>query len=456
MAKGTQNQLHDKMSTSSLEIQGDTKTWKLQKHRILGKGSFGMATLYEDTETGELLVVKDLNLQCIKKAADIEAVHNEIQILKKTSSHPNIVHYLDSAFDGKFSMQILMEYCDAGDLADLIEKCEQSNTHMPQTQVLSLIIQVLMGLHHLHHDHRILHRDLKPQNIFLTSSGVAKIGDFGVSTVLSQNVEFAKTFCGSPFYLAPELCEEKRYNGKADLWSVGVMLYEMMALRRPFDGKNLVTLVTQITKAEYPTIPDSLEYSLGLKDLAYSLLQLNPDTRPTLKRLLRSSLIVTSVQRHVPPPYCTQNSFYIDHFGRLAPSPQQSDAKRQTSSQRSAAAVANSTEAQLLAEMEAWAAKDKDDLLQTEMKRGMKHQELVDTHLLDGAQIQEMSNSTKTAAQGSSKSSQAQAQPLQLTDSTEDASWNEYYEDDDFEDDEEEVVGEASVVPLAQRSFCFK
>jgi serine/threonine protein kinase len=437
------------MSSSSLQLQGESKLWSLKKQRILGKGSFGMATLYEDTATGELVVVKDLNLQCIKKAADIEAVHNEIQILKKTASHPNIVHYLDSSFDGKFSMQIIMEFCDAGDLSDLIEKLEQSNTPMPQTQVLSLITQILMGLHHLHHDHRILHRDLKPQNIFLTSGGVAKIGDFGVSTVLSQNVEFAKTFCGSPFYLAPELCEEKRYNGKADLWSVGVMLYEMMALRRPFDGKNLVTLVTQITKAEYPPISDALDFALSLKDLAYSLLQVNPDTRPTLKRLLRSSLIANGNAQKCLPRYCTQDRFYVDHFGKLvAPSPQQGDGKRQLSSQRPAGAM--SAESQLLAEMEAWAAKDKDDLIKTEIQRGMKGSDLVDTRLLDGRQVHEMSSSAKNAS-----SSQSNAQPsLQLTQSTEDATWNDYYDDDDFEDDDD-VVCEPSMVPMEQRTFRF-
>jgi serine/threonine protein kinase len=221
-------------------------------------------------------------------------------------------------------------------------------------------------------------------------------------------------------------------------------MYEVMALRRPFDGKNLVSLVTQITKAEYPPISDGLEYSMGLKDLAYSLLQVNPDTRPTLKRLLRSSLIMTAHQ-HVPQ-YCTDNAFYVNHFGKpSATSPQR---ERQPASQ-SRSATGSSAEAQLLAEMEAWAAKDKDDLLKTEMQRGLTHRsDFVDSQLLDGTQLREMSSSKKATG--------LRSQPtLELTQSAEDSTWNEYYDDDDFEDDEDEVVCEPSVIPLTQRSFRF-
>lgn len=417
-----------------LQVDGETKRWSLKKRRVLGKGSFGMATLYEDTDTGSMVVVKDLNLQCIKRAADIEAVHSEIQILKRTSSHPNIVQYLDSSFDGKFSMQILMEFCDAGDLGEMIDAAERKGVPIDEATVSSIIGQVLMGLHHLHHDHRILHRDLKPQNIFLTKNGVAKIGDFGVSTTLSQNVEFAKTFCGSPFYLAPEMCEEKRYNGKADLWSCGVMLYEMMALRRPFDAKNLISLVTQITRAEYPPLPDALPYGAALRDLVRSLLQAQPESRPALKRVLRSSLLVNVWNRRLFPDCLHDNNFYVTTFG-VQTSPLKSSSTTVVKS------IADK-DARLLAEMEAWAANDRVALEQIEVGAyGMKRRELVDTRLLDGAQRREMQQGTNSTS-------------LQLTASAEDDAWNEMY-DDDFEDDEDEIVVEPAAVPIAERSFHF-
>lgn len=433
------------MADSMLTVVGDTKTWRLKKQRVLGKGSFGMATLYQDTDTNELLVVKDLNLQCIKRAADVEAVHSEILILKRTSSHPNIVHYLDSSFDGKFSMQILMEYCDGGDLGELLEHAERRQQHLEEQQIVSLMAQVLMGLHHLHHDHRILHRDLKPQNIFLTKSGMAKIGDFGVSTALSQNVEFAKTFCGSPYYLAPEMCEEKRYNGKADLWSCGVMLYEMLTLRKPFDGKNLLTLVSQITKADYPPIPDTLGYSSQVCDLAGSLLQLQPDHRPALKRVLRSSLILSSWRSL--PPQCTSNEFYIHAFNRQPCTPGARQAVE--NSGVTSSSEKSKSEAALLAEMEAWAASDKDALQRSEEALGLRRRELVDTRMLDGTQLKEMRGS---AAGGSGSTTQPN---LTLTASADDETWNQMY-DDDFEDDDDVAFECApSAVPLVERSFDF-
>jgi serine/threonine protein kinase len=422
---------------STIEISGDLKKWRLRREKVLGKGSFGLATLYKDEDTGELVVVKDMNLQCMSKASDVEALHNEIKILKKTADHPNIVHYIDSAFDGQFSMQIVMEYCDAGDLAELIERSERSGAHIPETQIRSILVQVLMGLYHLHHDHRILHRDLKPQNIFLRSDGVAKIGDFGVSTMLSTNVEFAKTFCGSPFYLAPELCEEKRYNGKADVWSVGVMLYEMVALHRPFQGKTLVSLIFQITKAEYPALDEKLPYSTQLRDIVTMFLQLNPEARPTLKRVLRGPYVAESLPWL--PSYCIESTFYEAAFPDCRAKVAQLQRQWKEQSQR---AQSNDT----FAEMEAWASEDKEKLKQHEKSNGLKEREVVDTTYVDRTVTREMMASTQRKSPAGTAGSSG---GTMLVD---DDDWNSYY-GDDFEEDDDVVM--ESTVRLMDRSFKF-
>lgn len=453
------------MAHAFTEIQGETKLWRLQKHSILGKGSFGLAILYTDLDTNEFVVVKDMNLQCVKKAADVEALHTEIQILKKTSTHPNIVHYLDSFFDGKFTMQIIMEYCDGGDLGDLIQRVTDDPSRraelLNEDTILSLLVQILMGLTHLHHDHRILHRDLKPQNIFLRKDGVAKIGDFGVSTILSQNVEFAKTFCGSPYYLAPELCQEQRYNGKADLWSVGVMLYEMIAGKRPFEGKNLVTLIMLITKAEYPPLDEPNGCSASLCDIAHSLLQLHPEARPALKRLLRGTLITSSVRR-ILPSYCLDNSFYRTQFG-LGPT-------RLVNNSQSPPNKTAVDEAAMLAEMEAWASKDKAALLHDEVRAGLKPtKDVVDAKQFDRYQKSELLATTMDTVKKLNKEQQQQSSPtpmvrsstegavdLSLTASASEEAWNQHYDDDDFENDDDELSSEPLRVPLAERSFQFR
>ena len=89
------------------------------------------------------------------------------------------------------------------------------------------------------HDRKILHRDLKSQNIFLTKQGIIKMGDFGIAKVLKNTTELASTIVGTPYYLSPEIIENKPYNFKSDMWSLGVLLYEMCALKPPFNGGSL-------------------------------------------------------------------------------------------------------------------------------------------------------------------------------------------------------------------------
>ena len=270
-------------------LRGDSRPWMLKRRKILGKGSFGLATLVEDI-SGMLLVQKEMNLHMCTKAREMEAIHREIKILKNSSQHPNIVHYIDSCFDEEAkSMYILMEYCDGGDLGQWIERHSVQDRYAEETEVASILVQVLMALKHLHVDQKVLHRDMKPQNIFLMSNGVVKVGDFGVSTILNKSEDCAKTFCGTPFYLAPELCEERPYNGKADVWSTGVILYELLNKgAKPFVGKTLLHLIMAIVSGCFPPIPPTAPYSSGMRRLVEQFLQVDRDARPTVKRLLRA------------------------------------------------------------------------------------------------------------------------------------------------------------------------
>ena len=110
--------------------------------------------------------------------------------------------------------------------------------------------QISLAIKHIP-DRKVLHRDLKSGNIFLMKSGIVKLGDFGIAKVLKSTVDNASTIVGTPYYLSPEIIDNKPYNFKSDIWSLGVLLYEMCALKPPFNGQSLHALALQIVMGKY-------------------------------------------------------------------------------------------------------------------------------------------------------------------------------------------------------------
>ena len=144
------------------------------------------------------------------------------------------------------------------------------------------------------HDRKILHRDLKAQNIFLTKNGIVKLGDFGIAKVLSSTVEKAVTVVGTPYYLSPEIIQNSPYNFKSDIWSLGVLLYEMCALRPPFNGSNIHQLAMQIVKGTYPPLPST--YSYELRGLINKLITQDPVKRPNINTILKHQIIAPRIR----------------------------------------------------------------------------------------------------------------------------------------------------------------
>ena len=130
-----------------------------------------------------------------------------------------------------------MELCDAGDLRNLM--LARRGELLNEDDIWKYFLQTAMGLQHLH-ELRIIHRDIKSQNLFLTHLGGVKIGDFGLSRLIGPQEMFAESFVGTPYYLSPELCEDGPYSAKTDVWSLGVVLYELLTCgaRFPFDAHN--------------------------------------------------------------------------------------------------------------------------------------------------------------------------------------------------------------------------
>lgn len=122
-----------------------------------------------------------------------------------------------------------MEYCEYGDLGFNVKMLKKRGQHYSEPIILNWFIQILMALEYIH-KRKILHRDIKLSNIFLTKCGSVKIGDFGISKQLSTEVDKAHTLVGTPYYLSPEVCKNDPYTYKSDIWSLGCVLYELCTL----------------------------------------------------------------------------------------------------------------------------------------------------------------------------------------------------------------------------------
>lgn len=178
---------------------------------------------------------------------------------------------------------IVMEYADgvSSDLSGLIQDAMKAHKPFTESVVWSFSVQILQALAYLHKK-KILHRDLKSANCFLTADGRLKLGDFNVSTHLKQGM--ARTQIGTPYFMSPEIYLHRPYDEKSDMWSVGCIIYEMCALRPPFRGRDIDDLAKRVIAGSYPSIPSG--YSMELRQVISQLLQVDPVRRLSAAQML--------------------------------------------------------------------------------------------------------------------------------------------------------------------------
>jgi NIMA (never in mitosis gene a)-related kinase len=272
-----------------MDFVGDPLS-KYKEIRCVHKGEGRAAYLCQTLDDNSLVVMKKISIRNVSRQEQEEAIR-EAEILK-ILKHPNIIQFRDFFVVKREYICIVMDYADAGDLAS---KIKQTETYFSETQILDWFAQIVLALKHMH-DRKIVHRDIKCSNIFLTSMNIVKLGDFGISSFLSHTNDFLKSFAGTYFYLSPEIINNQPYNYKTDVWSLGVVLYELCTLHPPFTTikNDKKILEAKIKSGNFKDIP--LIYSQELKNLVSSLLTVAHTKRPSVKEILQLPIIKNRIR----------------------------------------------------------------------------------------------------------------------------------------------------------------
>uniref|UniRef100_A0A8C0EZL9 non-specific serine/threonine protein kinase n=1 Tax=Bubo bubo TaxID=30461 RepID=A0A8C0EZL9_BUBBB len=259
--------------------------------RVLGEGSFGRALLVHHRISDQKYAMKEIRLPM--SSSDVENSRKEAVLLAKMK-HPNIVAYKES-FEADGHLYIVMEYCDDGDLMQKIK--HQRGKLFPEDTILHWFVQMCLGVKHIH-DKRVLHRDIKSKNVFLTQNGKVKLGDFGSARLLAHPVSYACTYVGTPYYVPPEIWESMPYNNKSDIWSLGCILYELCTLRHPFQANSWKHLILKICKGSYNPLPS--HYSYELHYLIKQMFKRNPKNRPSASTILARGCLTKLIKNCLP------------------------------------------------------------------------------------------------------------------------------------------------------------
>jgi len=212
---------------------------------------------------------------------------NEVRILASVH-HENVISFKEAFIDDeKEHLWLIIEYANDTDLYQKIKEKQNANEYFDEVEVWKVAIDVLKGLNQLHLL-KIMHRDLKSANVFLTADGTAKLGDMNVSKVTDKKgLNYTQT--GTPYYASPEVWRDESYDIKSDIWSLGCVIYEMCALKPPFKARNFQELFKKISKGSYTRIPKF--YSNDLASLIKVLLNVDAENRPDCNKLLNWFLI---------------------------------------------------------------------------------------------------------------------------------------------------------------------
>ncbi|XP_045165597.1 serine/threonine-protein kinase Nek1-like [Mercenaria mercenaria] len=260
--------------------------------RTLGEGAFGKVYLVKGQEDNKQYAMKIIDLRTSPEEEKELAV-KEANLLKELN-HNNVLRYTDS-FESDGALCIVTEFCSNGDLSEFLEK--RKGKKLEEDRLTEWFRQITCALQYLHRK-TIIHRDVKTPNVFLSENWEVKLGDMGLAKVLERPNAKAVTFCGSPYYMSPEIFSCKPYDSKSDIWALGVIVYEMATLERPFDAMLMHQLVFKIVHGGLPNMPTG--YKPELTELLKQIMQKDPESRPSADVILQHDYF-KGVRPPVPP-----------------------------------------------------------------------------------------------------------------------------------------------------------
>ncbi|XP_008654071.1 serine/threonine-protein kinase ATG1c isoform X3 [Zea mays] len=288
--------------------------------RPIGSGAYSQVWLGRHRVRGTEVAVKEIAMERLSKKLR-ESLLSEVDILRRIR-HDNVIALHDSVKDHG-SIYLILEYCRGGDLHAYLQRHKRVSEKVAK----HFIRQLASGLKMLR-DNNVVHRDLKPQNILLVENNentLLKIADFGFAKFL-QPFALAETLCGSPLYMAPEVMQGQKYDAKADLWSVGVILYQLVTGIPPFNGDNQIQLLKNILRTHEIRLPSDCELSHDCIDLCRKLLRLNSVERLTVEEFVHHPFL----SEHAPERTLSRtlseirDGFPINNISPTRPSSQSS------------------------------------------------------------------------------------------------------------------------------------
>jgi fused-like protein len=246
---------------------------------LVGEGSFGKVFKGRRKFCGQIVAIKFIPTTG-RSEKELTTLRQEIEILR-TLQHENIVLMLDY-FETETEICVVTEFAQ-GELFDILE----DDRSLPEEVVRSIARQLVQALHYLH-SHRVLHRDMKPQNVLLGAGSRVMLCDFGFARAMSQHTTVLTSIKGTPLYMSPELVQEQPYDHRADLWSLGIILFELFVGQPPFYTNNIYSLISLIVQQEasYPS-----HMSPQFKSFLSGLLTKRPEHRLAWPQLLHHPFI---------------------------------------------------------------------------------------------------------------------------------------------------------------------
>eukprot|EP01126_Amoeba_proteus_P064837 TRINITY_DN9122_c0_g1_i9.p1 TRINITY_DN9122_c0_g1~~TRINITY_DN9122_c0_g1_i9.p1 ORF type:complete len:750 (+),score=123.08 TRINITY_DN9122_c0_g1_i9:85-2250(+) len=262
---------------------------KLLFHNLVQIGKGAVGTIYSATQSsdGRQVAIKEMNLT--SEPEHRQMLFNEIDIMNRCH-HPCIVEFI-GAYSTRCSdnvsltrVWLVMEFMDGGCLADILS--HHGELFLTEAQIARIIVDICTGIHYLH-SLNFVHRDMKSDNILLKLNGDVKIADFGYSAQLTQYRAQRKTVIGTPYWMAPEIINGEEYGYKVDVWSMGIILMELVEGEPPYMNETPLRALYLISTEGIPPLRNEEEWSQSLRNFLYSCLRLNVDTRPFPDELLQ-------------------------------------------------------------------------------------------------------------------------------------------------------------------------